>query len=111
MRDESARAWSELDATGRLERLKEITKVDIFARYPREIVEGLMDAYPPQHRDKQGRAEKGWRSIHGELIRVFHTYVRYSLCFPIPKRVCCTNYWQYGIYCATGTEAWAPAAR
>lgn len=57
MRDESARAWSELDATGRLERLKKITKVDIFARYPREIVEGLMDACPPQHRDKQGRAE------------------------------------------------------
>ena len=83
MRDESARAWSELDATGRLERLKKITKVDIFGRYPREIIEGLMDACPPQHRDKEGHAEKGWRSIHVEPIRIFHTYVRYSLCFPI----------------------------
>jgi hypothetical protein len=69
------------EATKRQELLAEELGIDTYARYPRELIEFMMDRPPVAPAD---RAK--WKPVHGPKTRVYFTYMRYSWCWPICLR-------------------------
>ncbi len=65
-------------AKERAKRLQEELGIDVYARYPVELIERRMDR-PPQAAEER----KGWRPVEDGEERLYHCYLRHSWCFPI----------------------------
>lgn len=65
-------------AKRRADQLSEKLGIDLWAKYPAELMEFRMDRPPTNVLRRQN-----WKPIHGPKIRVYSTYMRYSWCWPI----------------------------
>lgn len=65
-------------AKRRADQLSEKLGIDLWAKYPAELMEFRMDRPPTNALKRQN-----WKPIHGPKIRVYSTYMRYSWCWPI----------------------------
>jgi len=81
------------EATKRQEELAKELGIDTYARYPRELIEDLMDRPPKEpasgtrnyeklHREWEQRMEE-WKPIPDAKERVYWAWVRHSWCWPI----------------------------
>lgn len=77
-------------AKRRADKLSEELGLNLWAKYPAELMEFRMDRPPKEPDPKNAVAwqkweeeRRHWKPVHGPKVRVYSTYMRYSWCWPI----------------------------